>query len=83
MLSVLFIRIVNITNHPHFIDSEIEVQVLILVQDHKTSVRQKPGFKCGSAGGLVAQLCPAVWDTMDYSLPGSSIHGLSQPRILE
>lgn len=38
MLSVLFIRIVNITNHPHFIDSEIEVQVLILVQDHKTSV---------------------------------------------
>ena len=40
-------------------------------------------FKCGRGGGLVAQLCPAVWDTMDYSLPRSSIHGLYQERILE
>ena len=30
---------------------------------------------------LVAQLCPAVCDTMDYSPPDSSVHG--SPRILE
>ena len=24
---------------------------------------------------LVVQLCPTLWDPMDYSLPGSSVHG--------
>ena len=32
---------------------------------------------------LVAQLCPTLWDHMDYSLPGSSVHGILQARILE
>ena len=32
---------------------------------------------------LVAQLCPTLCDTMDYSLPGSSIHRILQARILE
>ena len=32
---------------------------------------------------LVAKSCPALWDPMDYSLPGSSTHGISQARILE
>ena len=31
----------------------------------------------------VAQLCPALCDSMDYSPPGSSIHGIFQARILE
>ena len=31
----------------------------------------------------VAQLCPTLSDPMDYSLPGSSIHGLFQARVLE
>ena len=31
----------------------------------------------------VAQLCPTLRDPMDCSLPGSSIHGISQARILE
>ena len=31
----------------------------------------------------VIQLCPTLWDTVDYSLPGSSIHGIFQARILE
>ena len=30
---------------------------------------------------LCAQLCPTLWDPMDCSLPGSSIHGFSQARI--
>ena len=30
----------------------------------------------------VGQLCPAVCDPMDYSPPGSSVHGISQARVL-
>ena len=32
---------------------------------------------------LVAQLCLTLCDPVDYSLPGSSVHGISQARILE
>ena len=31
----------------------------------------------------VAQSCPTLSDPMDCSLPGSSIHGIFQARILE
>ena len=31
----------------------------------------------------VAQSCPTLWDPMDYSLPGSSVHGIFQARVLE
>ena len=31
----------------------------------------------------VAQLCPNLSDPMDCSLPGSSIHGIFQARVLE
>ena len=32
---------------------------------------------------LVAQLCPTVCDSMDFSPPGSSVHGILQAKILE
>ena len=32
---------------------------------------------------LVAQSCLTLCDPMDYSLPGSSVHGILQVRILE
>ena len=32
---------------------------------------------------LVAQLCLTLWDRMDCSAPGSSVHGLFQVRIPE
>ena len=32
---------------------------------------------------LVAKLCPNLCNTMEYSLPGSSVHGIPQARILE
>ena len=32
---------------------------------------------------LVAQLCPALGDPMDYNPPGSSFHVILQARILE
>ena len=31
----------------------------------------------------VAQLCPTLCNPMDYSLPGSSVHGIFQVRIFE
>ena len=31
----------------------------------------------------VAQLCPTFHDPMDCSLPGSSVHGISQARVLK
>ena len=33
--------------------------------------------------GVHAQSCLTLWDPMDYSPPGSSVHGILQERILE
>ena len=32
---------------------------------------------------LVIQPCPTLYDHLDCSLPGSSVHGILQARILE
>ena len=32
---------------------------------------------------LVAQACLAVWDSINCSLPGSSVHGILRARILK
>ena len=32
---------------------------------------------------LVTQLCPTLWDLINYSLPGSSVHGILQAKMLE
>ena len=32
---------------------------------------------------LVTQLCPTLCDPMDSNLPGSSVHGILQARILQ
>ena len=32
--------------------------------------------------GLIVKSCPTLCDPMDYSLPGSSVHGILQARIL-
>ena len=32
---------------------------------------------------LVTQPCPTLFDPMDCSLPGSSVHGIFQPIVLE
>ena len=37
----------------------------------------------GKSESEVAQLCPTLSDPMDCSLPGSSIHGIFQARVLE
>ena len=50
------------------------------------ALRQKTTQHCKSAMllcCLAAKSCPTLWDHMDCSLPGSSICGISQARILE
>ena len=37
----------------------------------------------GKSESEVTQLCPTFCDPMDYSLPGSSIHGIFQARVQE
>ena len=37
----------------------------------------------GEGEGEVAQSCPTLWDAVDCSLPGFSVHGILQARILE
>ena len=36
-----------------------------------------------SGGGLVAKLNPTLCNPVDSSLPGSSVHGISQATLLE
>ena len=31
----------------------------------------------------VTQSCPTLWDSLDCSPPGSSVHGIFQARVLE
>ena len=31
----------------------------------------------------IVQSCPTLSDPMDYSLPGSSVHGILQAKVLE
>ena len=64
-------------------------------QQHRGEEHGMPAlFHCVSHAGAslfyeseneseVAQLCPTLCDPMDCSLPGSSVHGISQARILE
>ena len=39
--------------------------------------------QCMKVKSEVAQLCLTLRDPMDCSLPGSSIHGIFQARVLE
>ena len=36
-----------------------------------------------TVGSLVAQSCPTLYNPVDYSLSGSSVHEILQARILE
>ena len=54
------------------------------LHSHKTHIKHfTRGIKKERKESEVAQLCPTLCDPMDCSLPGSSIHGILQARILE
>ena len=45
--------------------------------------KQTVGKESIEGEGEVTQSCPTLCDPMDCSLPGSSIHGIFQARVLE
>ena len=40
-------------------------------------------MKVKSESEVIQSSCPTLSDPMDYSLPGSSVHGIFQARVLE
>ena len=44
---------------------------------------EPPGKLISQVLGLVAQSCLTLWDTMDYSPPGPSVHWILQASVLE
>ena len=52
-------------------------------QKMKMSYRSYCWQKCGEKMCLVTQSRPTLWDPMDFSLPGFSVHGIFQGRILQ
>ena len=56
---------------------------LIKSNFHCTSQSDEEMICCVTVKVLVAQSCLTLCDPMDCSLPGSSVHGILQARILE
>ena len=50
-------------------------------RDKKSLLKRTMQKKCKH--GNLLQTCPTLCDLMGYSLPGSSVHGILQARILE
>ena len=61
-------------------DRRIDVLVLIYVSDIYPAITQGT---IGISKLSVAQSCPTLCKPVDCSLPGSSVHGILQARILE
>ena len=52
-------------------------------KSHRNKWRQTFQNICQLFAILVPESCSTLWDPMDYSLPGFSVHGISQARMLE
>ena len=52
-------------------------------KDPKDFLGFLPGIPSQTVCAQLLQLCPALWDPMDCSPPGSSVHEILQARILE
>ena len=61
-------------------DGQLNKKVFLLV---KRNLSLSLSLKLPSTSVLAARSCPTLCEPMDYSLPGSSVHGILQVRILE
>ena len=59
------------------------VIITMTVQAEETSMCKMHGDAEEGKWSEVAQPCPTLCDPMDCSLPGSSVHGIFQARVLE
>ena len=48
-----------------------------------SSYMKMMSLNVAAAGAKSLQLCPTLCDPVDCSLPGSSVHGIFQARVLE
>ena len=64
---------INLANYSDFFRS---TDSSYMIQSHKDMMKVKSESE-------VAQSCPTFCDPMDCSLPGSSVHGIFQARILD
>ena len=80
------------SNHSHCLPMKVQTQVAFLFGTQCVEVLTFSEWGMWVGGCLcrknkvevlVTQLCPALWDPMDCSLPGFSVHGISQARIVE
>ena len=53
------------------------------IKDYQIIPTGKKYFWKAKVKSKVAQSCPTLCDPMDCSLPGSSVHGIFQARVLE
>ena len=74
-------------NHPGFLGSDNSQNTPRVGLCEQDSVRRLfsciPSFPLSMMLMKVAQSCPTLCDPMDCILPGSSVHGVLQIRILE
>ena len=73
------------TTEPPGKPQEVLIDLLVFILSKKCEhllgvlCFQKVAFLCAKS----LQSCPTLWDPMDCSLPGSSVHGILQVRTLE
>ena len=64
-------------------EMEVRVNCALIPTSHLTLTCLMPNVLSEKVKVLVAQSCPNLCDPIDYSSPGSSVHGILQTRILE
>ena len=70
--------------HPHNTDVRLLPRLAFHLNGHYCYVRSHNlWIACDSCYCLAAKSCPTLWDPMDCSPPDSSVHGISQARILD
>ena len=60
-----------------------EMQSKTTMKYHLTPVRMAAIKKSAAAAAKSLQSCPTLSDPMNCSLPGSSVHGIFEARVLE
>ena len=79
-----FLQIFHLVNgnlSHRYIFSQVSLQILLLPT--KYSLLQLTCCTSLLWTSEVAQSCLTLWDPMDCSLPGASIHGIFQERVME
>ena len=79
------VTVTNLHKHAHYpIEHTLCLHaVMIILGQENPFPPLTPQYVCVYVCVLATQLCPTLCDPMDCCLPGSSVHGILQARILE